>query len=196
MRLVVLLSCLAIFSAAHADSVQIPLPGLAGDFDSGFLPPDDAPRVRTETFTIPSEIVSIDQMRLVMSGENSDGWMICEYDVGGHAHQKPLSVVTQMRLVLTAETLGEGCFFGIVNLLTRTFVDESGSVGACNIGYPLEPDLLLNTAIHAELECNYSPPCAAWIDALVTLIDVRMVIDGQNVVAETGTRGQIKAFYR
>ena len=107
-----------------------------------------------------------------------------------------LSVVTQMRLILTAEPLEGDCFFGIVNLPTPTFVDEWGPVESCDTGDPLDLDQLLNTTIQAELECNFSPPCTPWIDALATLTDVRMVLEGQFVAAQIRTWGEIKALYR
>ena len=171
--------------------VSVIASGLFGSISGSAI----ANTVSTGAFTIPPEVVSIEQLRLVMTGTNSDGWMICEYEVGGYTIQDTLSVMTQMRLVLRAETLEGGCFFGIVNLSTPTFTDESGPIGDCDVGSPLEPDLLLNTTIQAELECNFSPPCDAWIDALVTLTDVRVVIDGQIVAVESGTWGGVKALF-
>ncbi len=66
MRLTILLFCLAISTLSFADSVEIALPDLTGDFDSGFLPPNDAPRVRNCTFTIPPGVESVDQLQLIM----------------------------------------------------------------------------------------------------------------------------------
>jgi hypothetical protein len=67
--------------------------------------------------------------------------MYCEHEVGGVVYRDTMSVVTQMRLVLTASTLDGGCFFGVVNLLTPTFTDQFGWVTSCDIADPrAEPD--------------------------------------------------------
>ena len=103
------------------DNVKIVLPDLTGDYDSGFIDPNDAPRVRVSSFSIPQDVLSLNNMRVVMSGSNEDGSMYCEYEVGGVVYRDTMSMVTQMRLVLTAPTLDGGCFFGIVNLLMSTW---------------------------------------------------------------------------
>jgi hypothetical protein len=196
MRPVSLLLCLAISTATCAHSLEIALPGLVGGYDSGFVPPDAAPRVRTTTFTIPPEVIAIDQLQLVLSGTNADGWMICEITLpGGQTHLDTLSVVTPMRLVLTAETLGGDCFFADVNLLASSFVDVGDNVGPCDVGNPLDLDLLLNRRVRADLECGFSPNCDAWIDALVTLTDVHFLLEGTTVAVERRTWGEIKALY-
>jgi len=41
----------------------------------------------------------------------------------------------------------------------------------------LDPNLLLNTTVQAELECNFSPLCIPWLDALATLTEVHPVLD-------------------
>ena len=104
--------------------------------------------------------------------------MIREIDIGGgQVYRDTMSVVTQMRLVLTAPTLEGDCFFGIVNLLAPTFTDQFGWVTSCDIANPLDPNLLLNTTVQAELECNFSPLCIPWLDALATLTEVHPVLD-------------------
>ncbi len=106
--LLMILSC-----AAGAETVTIDLDNLVGDYDSGFIDPNDAPRIRLQSFTIPPEVNSLESLQVVMSGTNIDGWRICEIDVGGGVVvQDTTSIVTQMRLVLTAPTLGGDCFFG------------------------------------------------------------------------------------
>lgn len=111
MRLVLVLLALAISSTANAESIDIPLTDLTGDYDSGFQIPNDAPRVRLGTFVIPPDVASIDLMNLVVTGSRIGGWRICEYDVGGgQTVLDTIPAVPQMRLILTAEPLAEGCF--------------------------------------------------------------------------------------
>jgi len=197
MRPAILILFLIIASAAFADSVDIVLPDLTGDYDSGFMDPNEAPRVRLDSFTISPNVVLIHNLRVVMSGTNENGSMICEYDIGGgQVIRDTLEVVTQMRLILTAPTLEGGCFFGVVNLLAPTFTDEFGWVTSCDIADPLDPNLLLNTKVQAELECNFSPLCDPWIDALATLTEVHLILDAEIVATERRTWGQIKALYR
>ncbi len=190
--LLMILSC-----AAGAETVTIDLDNLVGDYDSGFIDPNDAPRIRLQSFTIPPEVNSLESLQVVMSGTNIDGWRICEIDVGGGVVvQDTTSIVTQMRLVLTAPTLGGDCFFGIVNLLSSSFTDASGPVTSCNPAEPLDPDLLLDTTVQAELEVNFSPGCEVWLDALVVLSDVRLLLQVETVSTESRSWGEIKALYR
>jgi hypothetical protein len=197
MRLALLLLGLAVSCTANAESIDIPLTDLTGNYDSGFQDPNDAPRVRIGTFIIPENVASIDLMHLVVTGSNTNGWRICEYDIGGgQTVLDTIPAVTQMLLLLTAEPLGEGCFFGLVSLPDPAFVDASGLVGHCDVGNPLDPILLLNTMVQAELECTFTDGCDIWLDALTTLSDVRLVLDAQIVAAETRSWGMIKALYR
>lgn len=197
MKSAILILCLIIASTALADPANIALPDLTGDYDSGFMDPNDAPRVRLNAFTIQPEVISIQSLRVVMSGSNENGSVICERDIGGgQVVRDTMSVVTQMRLVLTAPTLEGDCFFGIVNLLAPTFTDQFGWVTSCDIGNPLDPNLLLNTTVQAELECNFSPSCGPWIDALATLTDVHLILDAQIVAVDLTAWGAIKALYR
>jgi hypothetical protein len=197
MRPTILILYLIIASAAGAASVDIPLPNLTDDYDGGLVPPDDAPSARTTAFTIPSEVASILNMRVVMSGISEDGWFIQERDIGGgEVLLDTLSVPTNMRLFLRAPTLEGGCFFGVVNLPAPDFTGESGWIIDCDFGNPLDLDLLLGTTIEAELICHFSPPGDPYVDPLATLTDVRLVIDSQLVTAGRRTWGEIKAHYR
>ena len=197
LRLAILIACLFIANATCADTVNIALPDLTGDYDAGLLPPNDAPSLRFSTFTIPPEVMSIQNMRVVMSGASENGWMICEYDIGGgETVLDTFPVITNMRLFLTAPTLEGGCFWGIVNLPAPTFTDESGSVITCDFAEPLDPDLLLNTTVQAELICYFSPMCDPYIDPLASLTDVHLVLNAQLVTAGRKTWGEIKALYR
>lgn len=197
MRLALLLLGLAVSCIANAESIDIPLTDLTGNYDSGFQDPNDAPRVRIGTFIIPENVASIDLIHLVVTGSNTGGWRICEYDIGGgQTVLDTIPAVTQMRLLLTAEPLGEGCFFGLVSLPDPAFVDASGLVGHCDVGNPLDSNLLLNVTVQAELECTFTDGCDIWLDALATLSDVRLVLDAQIVAAETRSWGMVKALYR
>lgn len=190
--LLMILSCVA-----GADTVTIDLDSLVGDYDSGFIDPSEAPRIRFQPFTIPADVNALESLQLVMSGTNIDGWQICEFDLGGGVViRDTTSIVTQMRLVLTAPPLGEDCFFGFVNLLSSSVTDASGPVTSCNVGEPLDPDLLLNTTVQAQLEVNFSPGCEVWLDALVVLSDVRLLLQVETVAAESRSWGEIKALYR
>lgn len=196
MRIVLVLLALAVSSVANAESIDIPLTDLTGDYDSGFQIPNDAPRVRLGTFVIPPDVASIDLMTLVVTGSNTNGRRICVYDVGGQTVRDTIPAVTQMRLLLTAEPLGEDCFFGLVSLPEPAFVDAAGLVGPCDVGNPLDPNLLLNSTIQAELECTFTSGCDIWLDGLATLSDVHLVLEAQIVSAETRSWGMVKALYR
>ena len=81
-------------------------------------------------------------------------------------------------------------------LLVATVTDQFGWVTSCDIANPLDPNLLLNTTVQAELECNFSPSCGPWIDALATLTDVHLVLDAQIVDVDLTAWGAVKALYR
>ena len=194
MRVLIPILGLIIANVACADTVEIPLPG---DYDSGFLPPNDAPRTRYMSFTIPAEVISIQNLQVVLSGSNQDGSKICEREIGGgQTVLDTLSVVTPMRLILLAKTLEGDCFFGIVNLLEPIFTDASAPMNTCGIYEPLDPDLLLGTTVHAGLECNFAPDCAPYIDALTNLTEVSLILEAYIVAGERRTWGRIKALYR
>lgn len=187
---------IACTGAAAAETVEFALPDLAGAYESGLAPPDDAPRLRTVDFTFPASLVSLDGLEVAMSGTSSFGRVVCEYQVGGQTVRDTLDAPAQMRLVLTAETLGGGCFFGAVTPLTPEFDGAVGPIEDCALGDPLDPDLLLGTTIHAELECRLTSPCGAWLDAHVEPTDIRLRVDGQLVAAEATSWGGIKTRYR
>jgi hypothetical protein len=193
LALVVLLAA----GATPAETIHVDLPFLTGDYDSGLVPPDDAPRLRTGTFNLPAELATIADLSLVISGANlADGQMVCEVDIGGETHLDTLTVPTRMRLVLSAEPLGEGCFFGIVNLLEPEVVDAAGPVLDCDPGQPLDPDLLLGATIEASLECQFSPSCDPLVDARASLSEVRLEVEGELVAAGRRSWSGIKALYR
>jgi len=196
MRLLVLVICLIFTGAAGADPVDIALPALSGDYDSGFLLPNDAPRTRINSFTIPPEVTSIQDLQMVLSGTGEDGWEIIERDIGGWTILDTLSVVNQMRLLLTAPTLDGGCFWGFVHLSSSTIIEVSGVVNSCDHVDPLDPDLLLGTTVQAELICNFSPQGDVYLDALATVTEVHLVLNVQDVAAGRQTWGRIKALYR
>lgn len=83
-----------------------------------------------------------------------------------------------------------------MSLPDPAFVDLAGLVGPCDVGNPLDHNLLLNTTVQAELECTFTTGCDIWLDALATLSDVRLVLDAQIVAAETRSWGMIKSLYR
>lgn len=198
MRPAILLLCLVAAGSAGADPVEIPLTDLTGEYDSGWVPPNDSPRIRTSTFTIPAEVQSINDLLVVLSGVNlGDGKMICSYDIGGgQVFQDTLSAPTELRLNLTAPTLDGGCFWGLIVPLTPEFSDQSFAVMSCDHIDPLDPDLLLGTTVQAELECSFSPDCEPYLDSMASLTEVRLVIDAQLVADRRQTWDQIKALYR
>jgi hypothetical protein len=192
-----LLLGLVLASTAAADSVEIPLPTLTGDYDAGLLPPDDAPSSRSTVFTIPSKVAAMLNMSVEMSGTSQDGWFIRETDIGGGQVQlDTLSVPTSMRLFLRAPTLDDRCFFGVVSLPAPDFAGESAWIVDCDPGDPLDLNLLLDTTIEAELVCYFSPLGDPYVDPLATLTDVRLIISGEIVAGARGTWGMIKAQYR
>lgn len=197
MRIAVVLLAVAVSCSAQAESINIPLTDHTGNYDSGFQEPNDAPRVRLGTFIIPPDIASIDLVNLVVTGSSTNGWRICEYDIGGgQTVLDTIPAVPEMRLLLTAAPLGEECFFGLVSLPDPAFVDASGLVGPCDVGNPMDLNLLLNTTVQAELECTVTSGCEIWMDALATLSDVRLGLEVQMVAAETRSWGMIKALFR
>ena len=189
--LLVMLICVA--GSAGADPVAITLTDLSGDYDAGFVEPNLAPGVRSHTFIIPPEVRSIDRLRVVGWGDVVEGAMICERNVGGQTVRDTLPTYPAMRITLTAEPLGGGCYFAVVDL---------GGAGAavdvtdCDPGDPLDPDLLLGATIQAELTCGSAPSCTPWIDALATVTRVDLIVEGQVVPTATTTWGEIRALYR
>ncbi len=197
MILTVLILCLLAAGAVGAETVTVPLTDLAGAYDSGLLPPDDAPSLRAAVFAFPPEVVAIRNLQVVMSGTSAEGAEICERDLGGgQVAADTLAVVAQMRLVLTAPTLGAGCFFGVVSLPDPAFVDAAGWVADCGLGDPRDLDQMLGQTVQAELECYYAGLCEPWIDTAAVLGEVRLVLDAQTVPFAGGSWGGVKALYR
>lgn len=198
MKTAILLLCWFTVCTASAETVQISLPDLTGNYDSGFIEPNVDPRLRTANFSIPQEVSAINNLQVVMSGQDEgEGAMICTIDIGGgEVIQDTLSVITQMWLVLTSPTLDDGCFYGQVSLLETEFTDLFGWVTSCDTGEPLDLDLLLGTPIQAELECSFNPGCEPYMDTVAALTDVYLALDAEMVAADRQTWGQIKALYR
>ncbi|MBD3219677.1 hypothetical protein GF314_00420 [bacterium] len=69
---------------AVGGAVEVPLPGLAGEYEmlDGLEPDFGYPSTRTVAFTIPDGVTAIDQLHLVVSGEWAAGEIGCS-GVGG-----------------------------------------------------------------------------------------------------------------
>jgi hypothetical protein len=188
--------CQFVATIAGADPVEIALPDLIGDYDSGFVPPNPAPSTRTQSFTIPAEVTSIGDLQLVLSGTGEDGALIMVREVGGTTVRDTLPVSNQLRMVLTAPTLDGGCFWGFVPLTSPTVVEVSGPVQSCDHVDPLDFDLLLGTTVQAELFCYFPPADEVYLDTSSTLTAVHLVVNAQEVAGERQTWGRIKVLYR
>ena len=64
MRIAILILAVALAGTAAADQIILSFPELTGDYETGWQPPDTAPVIRETTFTIPPDVLSIEQIYL------------------------------------------------------------------------------------------------------------------------------------
>lgn len=191
-----ILALVLLASAVAAQDAVVSLPLLLGDYDAGYVLPNDQPDRRSCTFTISPDVLTIDMMHMIMSGTGTEGAYITERDVGGTVFRDTLSYPCQMFLVLTADPL-DGA-----HLLAGEWLPESGVTDAV-AGFThsedaalLDFNLLLNTTVGAELICYFGVAEGHWIDPLGTVTDLHLRIQGQTVPTATSTWGDVKAIYR
>jgi len=196
MKTLWLLLCLALIPAARAEVVEIPLSGLHGDYDPGCAEPNEAPASRTLVFTVPEGVASINLMRMKFSGMGSPGYYIVERQISeGFAVYDTLAYPADIRLLLTAPSLGESWFFGIAGVPEPGIVDGLATLTS-GPSPSLDPNLLLGATITAEMYMAFDPCEAAWIDPLTSISAVHLVLDAVTVAAEIQLWGDVKALYR
>jgi len=183
-------------SIAQADEVIISLPALTGDYETGWVPPETAPVIRQTTFSIPSDVLSIDEMRFVLSGTWSEGLIICDY--GGPEDPDSTAFTPGLSLWLDAATIPPGDFIhATITPPNGPFTEWSAVFESCCPPGTVDLNLLLGTEIEAELFCDLVLilPCWVEIDSYGTLSDVRIEITGV-VPTENYTWGSMKALFR
>jgi len=196
MKPLLLFLCLTLSPIAKAEILEIPLAPLHGDYDPGCAEPNDAPASRTLTFTLPEGVASINLMRMKISGTGSSGYYITERQFpGGLVAYDTLTYPADIRLLLTAPSLGESWFFGIVGVPEPAVVDGMGTLtGGPNPS--LDPNLLLGSTITAEMYMMFDLCNDAWIDPLTAMTEVYLILDAVTVASETTVWGRVKALYR
>ncbi len=179
---------------ASADQVILSFPELTGDYETGWQPPDTAPVIRETTFTIPPDVLSIEQMRLVLSGNWAEGLIICDDGFGG---ADSTYFTPGLSMFLTAPTIPGDFFHATILPPNGVFDQWSATFESCCPPGSVDPNLLLGAEIHAELFCDLILIGICWveIDSYGTLTDVRVEITG-TVPTESHTWGAVKSLYR
>jgi hypothetical protein len=186
---------LTISSVSLADEVIISLPALTGDYETGWVPPMTAPVARQTTFSIPPDVLSIDEVRLVLSGTWVEGLIICDYGTGDPDSS---AFTPGLSLWLDAEPIPDLDFIhATIAPPHGTFDEWSAVFESCCPPGSVDLNLLLGTEIEAELFCDLILilPCWVEIDSYGTLTDVSIEITGA-VPTKSHTWGQVKALYR
>ncbi len=147
----IVLLCFVVAGVAAAESFTIALPDLVGDYDTGAVPPNDAPSGALTSFTLSTDISSISHMRMALSGTSEGGQTIFSREVGGFTVYDTLPVFGTMRLFLTASTLDGGCFTGAIGMTNPEYDGTTEFVQDCDYLNPLDYNLLLNTTVQVFL---------------------------------------------
>jgi len=183
-------------ATAPAQTTIVDLPLLVGEYDAGFVLPNDQPDRRSCTFIMPPEVATIDMMHLIMSGSGTDGRYVVERSVGGIVVTDTLDVPCTMMLLLTADTLDGAQLLSGAELPENVIVDFLGGFTHSEDAALLDFNLLLGTPIGAELICRFDVTAGHLVDPLGIVTDIHLRLQGQTVPAAEHTWGGVKALFR
>ena len=167
---------------------EVPLPELTGEYAAWFGP---APSGRTTYFEFSEEIQSAEGVRFILTGEWTEGVMVCE---SFGSPPDTFSFVPGLSMYLWSEEGFEGNYHTTVLPVDGEFVIESDFFEYSENG---DITQLFGEVILAELFCDQVLPgnCFVINDSFGALFDVRIEILGA-VATENLTWGQVKALFR
>lgn len=193
-RYLVLIPFVTLLGVAHAEVVEISFPELTGDYESGWVPPETAPSLRSTVFSFPPDIQSMDGLRLVLSGAWVEGVIICSQAWGP---PDTTSFTPGLSMYLTSPGNIDGFFHASVQPPHGDFSQLSAEFEFCCPGGPGDLSLLLGTVVFVEFFCDLVLPgiCGVDVDSYGTVEEVRLEALGA-VPAQGSTWGGVKALYR
>ena len=193
-RRLVLIAIIALAGATQAEIVEISFPDLAGDYQTGWLPPMNSPASRTTSFIFPPDIQSLEGLRLVISGSWVEGTVICSSNYGP---PDTSSYAPGLFMSLRAPAAFDKFF-------SATVVPPDGPfdqwTAVFDYIYPpngADPNLMLGEIVSVELECHsgFILPCNPQTDTYGVLTEVKIEALGA-VPAEDSSFGNVKALFR
>jgi hypothetical protein len=181
-----------------AAGFEIPLPGLAGGYEAfpDYPPPDPGyPTERTVSFVFPADIVAIEQLSLVISGEWHTGEIVCSTYPWEEPEGRPF--LPGLSLYFTAEASPFDFFHATIAPPDGPFTDLTGEFRSCCPPDVLEFDQLLGVEWQATLfvDAILLLPCNVTIDAWGVVDDVHLVVTG-TVAASASTWAGVKRLFR
>ena len=191
-RLLLVLIFLFLSGATLADDYSILLPDLTGDYE---IEPVHAPISRATTLTIDPDVVSMEGLRLVLSGTWTDGLVACSNPYGGPPDTTSFS--PGLSVYLSARGEIDGFFHATVDPPTGQFEFLSAPFTFCCPGGPGDPNLLLGKTLQVEFFCDavLILPCGVIENAFGTIDEVRIDLMGP-VPTEATTWGGVKSLFR
>ncbi len=193
-RLMILAAMLLIVAAPALAQTSVDLPVFLGAYESGGMPPEEAPVTRTTTLTLPGNMASIAALNLTASGTMQPGTVICVDPQTGMGEE--LAFAPGLTLFLAAPAL-DAHFVANLELPAGAFTDLSAPLVPLFASQDVTLDQLLGQDL--QLECGYAwalpLPCMPSGDAHLDLTDVHLAVTG--TVPDAGEAwGAVKALYR
>jgi hypothetical protein len=192
-RNLLLIALFALTGTAFAEVVDISFPELTGDYQTGWLPPINAPASKTTSFSFPLDVQSMDGLRFVISGDWVEGVIICANLWGP---PDTTSFTPALTMYLRAPDAFDGVFHASVHLASG-----SSTLVSPTLEYLYPPggediNLLLGTEIFVELACEHLLlDCHAEVDSYGTLTEVRLEAFGA-VPTDEHSWGAVKSLFR
>lgn len=194
-RILFFLLTIALAGNAIADQFDISFPELTGDYETGWLDPVTAPTGRTITFMFPSNVQSLEELRLVLSGTWTEGELVCSSPYGGPPDST--SFTPGLSAYLFVSESRSQFFHATIVPPNGEFSEWSAVFEACCQPNPPSLNLLLGTEVTIELfsDMVLILTCNVTTDSEGTLTDVRLQDLGA-VPVEQSTWGSLKSLYR
>ncbi len=195
-RTILLILPLFIALSAGGDAaaqIRVDLPDLPGVYETGFVPPDQGPGGFLFSLTLPAELETIAEIRLVLSGTMQEGLVSCSNPYGG----PPDTTASRPGLSLYLWESGSSDFLhATVEAPHGAFSGLAAPFTSCCPPGVLDPNTLLGKELQAEffLDWVLILPCGWVVDAAVVLEDAYLEITG-TVPAEDTAWGAVKARY-
>lgn len=186
------------YPARPAAGFEIPLPGLSGGYEAfpDYPPPDPGyPTERSVSFVFPADIVAIEQLTLVVSGDWHTGEVVCSTYPWEEPEGRPF--VPGLSLYFTSEAFPSDFFHATVAPPDGLFTDLMGEFRSCCPQGTLTFDQLLGVEWQATLFVDWLLilPCNVTIDAYGVVDDVHLAVTG-TVATSTATWADVKRLFR
>jgi hypothetical protein len=186
----------AVSLATPATALDVPLPDLVGgyEYDPTVAPDPGYPPSRAVDFRLPDEVVVIDALRVVLSGEWYGGEITC--DDGSGPVTTPLEA--PLALVITSDAFpGDRVTAFVAAMPEGPFTDLTLEFESCCPPGVVGFDQLVGVDLHAELRIDLAIVGLCWVtvDTWGVLDDVHLELTG-TVGAPAATWSGIKGLYR